>query len=158
MPEPTPAERRVAVESLIRSAAAALLPGVPFRTEVVLGDWVCVLQVWPRGARPVGQAKVTAGVPSMAPPFRRKKCHDDILAAVRAQGGQPILRKNLITALAGRHSGSAVGKAAAELVRAGELVNCRNKQGYTLPAVSPPPPPPPRPGTFTPSLFDRPPD
>jgi hypothetical protein len=71
-----------------------------------------------------------------------------VLAVARSVG-RALTRKEVIRALkdAGlRHGVGTVAKALAELTRAGELVNLRDKRGYRLPEQV-------KPKRETPSLF-----
>lgn len=66
---------------------------------------------------------------------RRLECRQAILDAVR-DAGRPLTRKQLVRqfrdARAG-HGPGTVAKALADLTKAGELVNLKDKRGYRLP-------------------------
>jgi len=120
----------------------------PLRHCHGVGGLGCLIQVWPGGGRlPVADAPPAATTRAAASD-RRAKCRSDILDTIRAVG-HALTRKKLISELkkAGTpHGGGTVAKALAELTRAGELVNRKDKHGYRLPEWPKPSP--------TPSLFD----
>jgi hypothetical protein len=67
---------------------------------------------------------------------RRAECKQDILEVVRA-ANRALVRKQVLKALkaAGKEHGlGTVAKALADLTKAGELVNPKDKKGYRLPA------------------------
>ena len=108
------------------------------------GGLACLVQVWP-----AGEAMPTAADEASLPGARRARCRADVMAVVE-RAGRPLTRKEVVRALRGGgrgrgHGGGTVEKALAELTRAGQLVNTRDKTGYRLPGWV-------RPG---PTLFDE---
>ena len=93
------------------------------------GRLACMILVWGTG----GAMPTAAGERKRAP-GGRAGCRADILAVVRA-AGRALTHRQLVRALreAGRpHGPGTVMKALAELTRAGELVNPKDKRGYRL--------------------------
>ncbi|HEY1186914.1 MAG TPA: hypothetical protein VGE74_04620 [Gemmata sp.] len=127
--EPKARVRRAARE-LVEALSALGGAPAPFRVADVEGRVACLIQVWDARALmpPVGAER------PVREPDIRELCRADILELVRAAPG-PRTRKEIITALkaAGkRHGPSTVAKALADLTRAGELVNPKDKRGYRL--------------------------
>jgi hypothetical protein len=124
--------RALAAESareLLRQLAA-VPSGEPVRVAEAGGGLACLVLVWPAGGR-----MPTARAERRTPGARRAGCRADVLAVAR-EVGRPLTRKEVVRALrdAGlRHGAGTVAKALAELTRAGELVNLRDKRGYRLP-------------------------
>jgi hypothetical protein len=129
-----PADPREVVQSaardLVRSLAA--LPDPPTaRVTAADGRVGCLILVWD-----VAQAMPTArGESRGRRGGRREGCREDILAVLRA-AARPLTRKQVVKALRGAgagHGPGTVAKALAELTRAGELLNPKDKRGYRLP-------------------------
>ena len=93
------------------------------------GELACMILVWgTAGAMPtaLGERKRATG--------GRAECRADILVVIRV-AGRAMTHKQLVRALreAGMpHGPGTVMKALAELTRAGELVNPKDKRGYRL--------------------------
>ncbi len=131
--------RRLAEELLGKLASA----DGGLRVAVEAGGLSCLVQVWPAGG-----AMPTAAAEANLPGARRARCRADVLAAV-GRAGRPLTRKEVVRVMKGPgqagHGAGTVEKALAELTRAGQLVNTRDKTGYRLPGWV-------RPG---PTLFDE---
>jgi hypothetical protein len=132
---PPPPDARSVVEGMARELLAALadlgrsVP--PLRVADAGGGLACLVQVWPAAlAMPVASAERRRPAGG-----ERSRCRADVLSVVRS-AGRPLTRKDVVRALraAGTpHGPGTVNKALAELTRAGELVNPRDRRGYRLP-------------------------
>jgi hypothetical protein len=140
-----PTDPRATIESAARDLVRLLadLPTPPTaRVAEVEGPVACLILVWDaKQLMPtVGAERRRLGG------GRRAGCKADIVEAVRV-AGKPLTRKEVVKALReGKkgHGTGTVAKALAELTRAGELVNQKDKKGYRLPGWR----------RETPSLFD----
>lgn len=103
------------------------------------GEIACMILVW-RAAEVMPTAAGARGRATGG----RAGCRADILEVVRA-AGRALTHKQLVRVLreAGRpHGPGTVMKALAELTRAGELVNPKDRRGYRLAAWPSPGTPP----------------
>ena len=138
MPEdPRAAVERAAHELLLNLSKTTTPPRL--RVTGARGELACLILVWgtsepmPTAA---GERKQASG--------GRAGCRADILAVIRA-AGRALTHRQLVRALreAGTpHGPGTVMKALAELTRAGELVNPKDKKGYRLAAWPTPGTPP----------------
>jgi hypothetical protein len=117
----------------IRTAARGplrLLSALPsrskFRVAEADGRLACLIQVWDTaGTMPTVERR---------PRGERAGCKQDTLAALRA-AGRPLTRKLIVKALRDAKTGHGTGtvaKALADLTKAGDLLNPRDRRGYRL--------------------------
>ncbi|QEL14816.1 hypothetical protein PX52LOC_01714 [Limnoglobus roseus] len=109
---------------------SGLAGALPLRVTDADGKLACLIQVWD-ATRPMPTASAARRPRS---PGQRAGCKGDILAAIR-DAGRPLTRKQIVKLFRDERKGhgpGTVAKALADLTKAGELVNPKDKRGYRL--------------------------
>ena len=118
---------------LLRELASGASAPRRVRVADATGGLACLIQVWQADSRmPTAKKGRAEGDRATG---GRESCRADVLAVVRASG-RPLIRKEIVRALrsaGAAHGPGTVAKALADLTRAGEITNPRDKRGYRLP-------------------------